>query len=343
MKTFYLFYDGYELRAVEGRVAKCVELLRGKARKIWRSLKGKQVYTGFYVAFDNLVISLLAAGYKVRVNDFDHVRRNPNLPIGIAGYPSVLHKTASLPNPKLFGPGDPGLPPDADRLSKTFGLQKIIQPCQWFVDLYKPWCGDKMVVWPTGIDLASLRPQSAARIEFDVLIYDKIRWNHESVYDQVIKRLVEVLDSRGLSYKVIRYGAHTQNQFLSLVKRSRSFAFICEHETQGLACQEVMALNVPVFAWDEGKLCDPILRTFVEPEFEVSSVPYWDERCGLRFKSADMLEKFQQFYDNLNSYRPRSFVEDFLSPQSAALRYIDLLQKVAPRVTLADPIKRKGI
>src|SRR4051812_36481025 len=68
-EMIYLFYDGYERRAAEG-LARFYEPARSLARRAWRTLKGQQVYTGFYVAFENLVRSLEAAGCSVRVNDF---------------------------------------------------------------------------------------------------------------------------------------------------------------------------------------------------------------------------------------------------------------------------------
>lgn len=329
MDTVYLFYDGFELRAVEGRFAKFYEYLRGQARRVWRTMKRQQVYTGFYVAFDNLVRSLKAAGHTVRINDYKGARKNATIPIGIAGYPTVLPKIASLKNPKLFGPGDPGLPLETEQAAGALSLKRIIQPCQWFVDVYSPWCGERMVVWPTGIDLGALKPRDPNSIEFDMLIYDKIRWNRNEVFNNVIQPLVRLLDGRGLSYKVIRYGAHTQAHFLSLVKRSRSFAFICEHETQGLACQEVMAMDVPIFAWDEGALCDPILKKFVPPDFKVSSVPYWDERCGIRFKTKYLEENFNKFITRLDTFRPREFVSAELGLELAAQRYLSILSSLA--------------
>ncbi|MGU3537490.1 glycosyltransferase [Methylobacterium sp. A54F] len=331
-----LFYDGYERSAHANPARRLKANLRARLRAAYRSARGMQVNTGFYAAFLNLVGALRAGGYDVRINDFGLARRFPTYPVGIAGYPSVLEGVSGLANPMLFGPGDPGFPDRAREVLDQTNVRAIIQPSDWFVEHYRTTCGDRVVRWPVGLDTERLGDQRTAPKSVDVLIYDKIRWHHDAVYAAVVARLEAHLRARGLSYEIVRYGSHTYPSFLEKLRRSRSFAFICEHETQGLACQEAMSMNVPVFAWDEGELVDPQQIPFLPPGLAVSSVPYFDARCGIRFRRADIEARFDTFWSRVATYRPRDYVLETLTLASSAEAYVDILGRLGPLHPLAD-------
>lgn len=312
-----LFYDGYELKAREKIVSRLYHTVRCKLRAMARRLRGKQVNTGFYEAFLALVKGLEKLGYDVHVNDFARARRDPHYPMGIAGYPEVF-KHVMLPNPMIFGPGDPGYPDEAAKIAERSSTRFIIQPSNWFVEYYRPYCGDKMLCCPVGIDVDSLPDHAKAPKSKDVLIYDKIRWSRSEVVPRVLDQLVAVLSSRGLTFEIIRYGEHTQAEYFGKLQNARSMAFICEHETQGLACEEALAMNVPVFAWDEGFLVDPLQRRFANSDLIVSSVPYFDDRCGMTFKAAQIAERFDAFWGGMDRYAPREFIRERLKPEVTA-------------------------
>jgi hypothetical protein len=316
-----LFYDGFELTAADGFAGGLYSRGRGAARYLYRTLKGAQVWTGFYTAFRLLRTCLLQAGCDVRVNDFALARRHPHYPIGLAGYPSVLDKVR-LPNPVIFGPGDYGLPDAAAVLVRDPRIRRLIQPCDWAADLYRRECGSKMMVWPVGIDTDAWEDMRGLRKDLDFVIYDKIRWDRETEVPRVLDRVKEGLRSAGLSFETVRYGHHHLSQFSGLLQRARAMVFLCEHETQGLACQEAMACNLPILAWDEGVLVDPAQNRFAAPDFRVSSVPYFDARCGERFQIADFETVLGQFWSRLDSYEPRRFVEERLSLAQSAQSYL---------------------
>lgn len=312
-----LFYDGYELKAREEIASRLYHMARCRLRAIVRRLRGKQVNTGFYEAFLAIVNGLGKLGYDVRINDFKSARSNPRYPIGNAGYPEVFEHV-QLPNPMIFGPGDPGYPSEAAKIANKSSTHFIIQPSDWFVDYYRPYCGDKLLRCPVGIDVDSLPDHAGSSKSIDVLIYDKIRWNRCEQVPRIVGQLTELLTERGLSFEIIRYGHHTQSEYFDRLKYARSMAFVCEHETQGLACEEALAMNVPVFAWDEGVLVDPLQRPFASSDLVVSAVPYFDHRCGLAFKAADIAQSFDAFWEQLGSYAPREYIREALKPEATA-------------------------
>jgi hypothetical protein len=114
------------------------------------------------------------------------------------------------------------------------------------------------------------------------------------------------------------------------MRRSRAMLFLCEHETQGIACNETMSSNVPVLAWDEGALVDPMFRKFAPPDFRVSSVPYFDGRCGERFTMDTFETTLARFWSNLGSYHPREYVLENLSLEKSARTYLAAYSSLMP-------------
>jgi glycosyltransferase involved in cell wall biosynthesis len=318
-----LFYDGYEWRARQGFFAAGVAQARRLGRYTYRTLLRKQVHTGFYTAFLALRAALERNGCDVRVNDFTAALARPDYPVGLGGYPSVL-KAVTLPNPVVFGPGDFGVPADAVAVAASSRIQILIQPSDWFRDYYRSSCGEKVVTWYAGIDTAHWTDQSSHPKSVDVLIYDKIRWYRDERVATVRDRLIQHLTVRGFSWKIIRYGHHHQKMFVEALRLARSMAFLCEHETQGLAYQEALASGVPVFAWDDGEFVDPALKADAPPGLKVSSVPYFDERCGRRFTLACIEAEFDCFWAALANFRPRDYVLEALSMEKSAQAYLDL-------------------
>lgn len=325
-----LFYDGFEWRARPGAIAGSLAQARRFARFAYRSARRRQVRTGFYTAFVALRTALERHGCDVRVNDFAAAAARPDYPIGLAGYPEVL-RAVQLPNPVLFGPGDFGPPSQAAGVAAEARMQLLIQPSDWFRDYYRPACGEKMVTWFAGIDTERWAPVPASAKSIDVVIYDKIRWHRERQVPNVLGRLRAHLDANGLSYRILRYGAHHQAMFADALRDARSLAFLCEHETQGLAYQEALAADVPVFAWDEGEFVDPMLRRDAPPGLAVSSVPYFDARCGRRFRSSALEAEFDAFWACRGHYRPRDYVRDTLSLERSAQAYLALYARAGAR------------
>lgn len=316
-----LFYDGFEWRLERGLLGRAKAQLRRFARFAYRTLRRKQVRTGFYTQFLNLCAALSAAGCDVRINDHALAQQNPHYPIGVAGYPTVLGKFPKT-NPVIFGPGDFGMPDEMSGLADAPQFGSLICFCDWIGQIYRQACKGRITTWFAGIDVKNWPETAADKKDIDCLIYDKIRWDRTRLEPELISGLSEHIAARGLSVHVIRYGSHAQREYRSLLARARSLVFICEHETQGLAYQEALASNVPVFAWDEGRLIDPVLGKYAPAELVVSSVPYFDETCGARFKLATMRNDFDRFWRNLPDYRPRAFVENNLSPEDSARRYL---------------------
>ena len=69
--------------------------------------------------------------------------------------------------------------------------------------------------------------------------------------------MIDFLDQQSIAHQVITYGNYNIEEYKKVLNTSMAMIFLCEHESQGFACCEAMAVNVPVLAWDQGFWLDP--------------------------------------------------------------------------------------
>lgn len=296
-------------------------------RMLRRLLRGRPRPGGQKLVFLNLCAGLDRLGVAYRINDYKAARRSAGLPVGIVGKPHLL-ETRPWPNPILFGASimshplaDPGL------LDRHPSIRRILVPGEWMRAMCEPWWQDRVQVWPVGIDTERWLSAPDDRREFDFLIYDKVRWEHDRYERELLAPVGDALRARRLSFTTIRYGHYREEDFHALLGRCRAMIFLCEHETQGLAYQQALSCGVPLLAWDRG-------GPWQDPEYypgrvnfgPVSSVPYWDERCGVKFGgAADFAPALERFLGEARAgrFHPRDFILENLTLERCALRYLD--------------------
>lgn len=323
----FLFYDGYEMKAIDAPFGSAMSWARGMARYAYRTLKRKQPYTGYYTAFTNLVRSLEAQGYTVSVNDFAEARRNPRHPIGVCGYRSVFEKI-KLPNPALIFHADFGYPNEALGIIGEVNARLFAPGCPWVCRLHAEHLPGRLRPLFIGIDTEEWPDLSDRTKSIDYLIYDKIRWRRTERVPSLLDPLRAELDRMDRSYVTLRYGHHHLKAYRKTLSKARAMIFLCEHETQGIAYQEAMSSNLPILAWDEGELVDPRQKPFFHDADTVSSVPYFDESCGMTFQAIDMAGALAKFDKMRGDFAPRRFVESALSLEAGAKAFIELYEEV---------------
>ena len=267
--------------------------------------------------------ALKASGCRVRINDYRCARANPHYPVGIVGFPIILERW-SLPNPALLGPSlydHPGLAP---HLFDDNRFKKYVVLADWTYDLFFPYFGERCIKWFAGIDLAEWPDLSTCEKPYDFLIYDKVRWDHDELQASLIDPICRMLEARGLTSQIVRYGFHDHDTYRRMLSESRSVLFLCEHETQGIAYQEALASGAPVLAWDNGFWLDPLWQRFHCTAPAASSVPFFSHSCGERFASiAEFAPALERFLAGHASYDSRGYVRQHLSPAASARIYQD--------------------
>ncbi|ARV61246.1 glycosyltransferase [Nostocales cyanobacterium HT-58-2] len=329
MKFLNLFYE-------EPEGDRWLPLDRYPRRVIRRIVRGKPKIGGQQRVFLNLCTGLDQLNVPYRVNNYRYIQRHPEEVACIIGKPHVLDKM-KWENPILFGAAVFSHPCDDPKLLERLPVQKILVPGEWMRQMCEPYYGNHVLSWAVGIDTNTWTPLPVEYKDIDILLYDKVRWKHEFYEKEVISPIKFCLEQLGLKTTVIRYGFYREEEFHSLVARSRGMIFLCEHETQGIAYQQTLACGVPILAWDRGGYWqDPFYFPNKAKYAPVSSVPYWDSRCGVKFK--DMSEfpvKLEEFLDKLNTqqFAPRDYIIENLSLEKCASNYLEILDKVQESLT----------
>jgi glycosyltransferase involved in cell wall biosynthesis len=295
-------------------------------RAIRRIVRGRPRIGGQRRVFLNLCAGLDRLRVPYRVNDYSHARRHPAELACIIGKPHVLDKM-KWENLILFGAAVPSHPVDDPDLFDRRPVKQVLVPGPWAEAMFKPhW--DAVEAWPVGIDTDRWQPVGDRGKTSDVLLYDKVRWEHEEYEQSLLEPIRAQLRQRGHSVVEIRYGGYREEEYAAALCTCRTMIFLCEHETQGIAYQQALASGVPILAWDRGgPWGDPSYyphRVIYEP---VTSVPYWDDRCGAKFRSSeDFAAAWDEFWDayRAGAYAPRDYILDELTLEKSAGRYVEL-------------------
>jgi len=333
-KIVLLFYDGYERGANQALNARLAGEVRRHLRYGWRRIRRKQIRTGFYTWLFMLKDALASVGVQVRVNDFKYASAHPEHPIGLVGYPSVIDKVAGLSNPRLLGPGLFDTPEEPRPLLQDPRNQGYLQTCSWVFDLFLPVWGDRLDTWFGGFDIRKFPDARHENKTWDVLIYDKIYFDRVRNIELTIAPFIQELNRLGRSYTLIRYGQYQYEDYLAALKRSRSMAFFAHSETQGMAYQECLAMNVPIFCWDQGIWANPKAKEISDAPIACTSVPYFDDRCGVKFQTQNLIYRWEEFERGLPHFMPRAYVAEQLNLTNSAELYLRAYGKLLKN---ADP------
>jgi len=192
---------------------------------------------------------------------------------------------------------------------------KIIAPSEWikskFINKFNiP--EHKISIWPVGIKTLS----TEKKIEFDCLIYFKRRNTEE------LKIVQDFLEGLGISYKVVSYGNYQDNDLEKLCSKCRFCFLLNGTESQGIAVQEIMSTNTPLFVWDVTEWTDQ----GEDYRVPATSIPYWTDECGKVFYTKeDMDIAFFEFYDIMDKYNPRKYIERELSFKESVKKLMEII------------------
>ncbi|RZJ82447.1 MAG: glycosyltransferase family 1 protein [Flavobacterium sp.] len=280
-----------------------------------------------------------------RLNDFAYAQKHPNELVGIIGKTQVLndHK---IENPILLGASIHSHPLEYPNLiSENKNIHQILVPGVWMKKMFEEYYGNIVEAWPVGIDCEKWNPSIKKETQFDFLIYDKIRWERKSNEEQLITPLKSQLKNNGLTYTEVTYNHYTHQELLDKVAISKGVIFLAKHETQGLAYQQILATGTPILAYDQQEF-------WLDPEFyphrvkygPVSSVPYWDDRCGIKFKSiGDFDDSLKQFLDKYTNrkFNPRAYITENLTLEKCAKAYFSIYTNLEKKIEKLNISKLK--
>ena len=291
-------------------------------------IRGKPRPGGVDKVFINLCLGLDKLGVAYDINLPFGKLRDDDL-VGVLGRGRHCLRGYERSNPIVAGVALMTHPSEWLNLCQEYPVAKYLQHSEWASNVYKPFFGERCVVWPVGIDTECWKPATKEDKCNDFLIYDKVRWDYERNRIELIEPIFERLRKKQLSFENIRYGSYEPSQFQQALRCSRAMIFLCEHESQGLAYQECLSSGVPILAWDQGWCLDPNRFKWRQPEIPASSVPYFDERCGLKFQNVSHFpDRLDEFLTKLQtgSFRPREYILEKLTLEKCAAGYLKIMQ-----------------
>jgi hypothetical protein len=259
----------------------------------------KKVIESLFRSLEDTGVSFATNQEKYENNLFLHWD-----PYQVNNYAELRHKDKLLVGPQVW--------PFAPEFQQLTEYGKIITPSQWVADLYTKFFDVRGTLnWPVAIyppDIERKEPEA------DYLVYFKNRpRNHLMV-------ALNYLQQRGLRFIILEYGNYTQEQFKNALSSVRFCVIIDNTESQGIAIQEMMAANKPLFVLDQ-PVWDHMGQEYA---VTATSVPYWSDECGEKITRPEEIEDaFDRFYSNLDNYTPKDFVERELSPQKTVQILLD--------------------
>lgn len=304
-------------------------------RIIRRIIRGKQRPGGVMQIALSLMQGLDQLNIPYRFNDFKYIDKHPEEIACIIGKPQVFFGR-KWKNPVIFGAGIYSHPIECpDLFTKYPQVKRFLVPGEWMKDMCVPYYGDQVTVWPAGIDTELWSPAAAGPKAFDFLIYNKIKWLDQATQEDFMEPLLAVLAEKGLTYQFITYGSYRPAELHAKLANSRAALFLCTHETQGQAYQQILSANVPVLAWDRGGYWqDPAYFPHRVKYQPVSAVPYWDHRCGGKFSGiGDFADQLNIFMEQLNAYAPRAYILEQLTLKKSAEIYCAIVEEVRKQLT----------
>jgi len=211
----------------------------------------------------------------------------------IDAYQTLRNKDKLLVGPQIW--------PFDSKFNLLTEYRKVLVPSRWCVESYnKFFPNTKTAIWPVAI----YKPEITNDITTDCLIYHKNRSQKDLEY------VKDMLSRRRLTFIQLQYGSYTQQNFRDALSSVRFCVIIDNTESQGIAIQEMMYANKPLFVWDQ-TVWDHMGEQYA---VESTSVPYWDPMCGERVRDIRQLDLYLDiFLQALKCYTPAKYVEKNLS------------------------------
>lgn len=133
----------------------------------------------------------------------------------------------------------------------------------------------------------------------------------------------------------LQYGHYLEEDFQRELQGVSAMIFLCEHETQGFAYLQTLSCGVPILAWDRGGLWqDPAMYPNRVQFGPVTSVPYFDNRCGRTFSDIDEFQvAIAPFLEQVKTsvFRPRDYVVENFNLATRSQQYLSLIRPFVQR------------
>lgn len=220
----------------------------------------------------------------------------------------------------LFGPHFSVFPDEKLELI-NYNMQNIyyLLPSLWCKNLWLKHFNNiniNIIVNPFALNLENYKIDLNIERK-NIIIYFKSRKLTE------LDWIINLLNKRNIkNFVIFNYNySYEEHVFLDYLKTCKYGILIDIHESQGFAVEEMLAMNIPLLVWNVKNMSQEEGQNYLN-EYEATSVPYWDERCGEIFYDKSEYENtFDLFISKLDTYKPREYVTENLSIEACANKF----------------------
>ena len=167
---------------------------------------------------------------------------------------------------------------------------------------------DVIKVLPVGIGFEKdIYKNKNERIEKKALIYFKGRDSRD------LKVATSLLKRKNINYQIFEYGKYSNPKLLSSASVCQFGFIVGRTESQGIAINEVMFLNLPLFVYDSK------INNYGGKKLKGTSGPYFDKSCGKIISDNKNIDNdFDEFYNNLleSNYYPNKYIAKELTHEA---------------------------
>ena len=235
----------------------------------------------------------------------------------------------------LVGPNIAVLPKDLPKFRKKLPKGSVyLHPSQWTIDIwnYLGYCESKLDFWPVGIDINKFKIVDR-KDNTKVLLYFKQRDL------KLLEEAKKILKKMNLEYELVHYGFYKEEAYQKVLEECKFGIWIGCSESQGIGLQEALATNLPLIVLDSLSLFDSVptdSKNYFAYEFpkelknvRTTTVPYFDDRCGIKIDNINILEESIIFMkNNIEKYKPREYIEANLTLEKSALWLVSFFDKM---------------
>jgi len=196
-----------------------------------------------------------------------------------------------------------------------------IQPSIWAADTWRNFNVEKFIpikVFPFPVEVEKFSPNQHSQ-KNEVFIYFKRRKPEELEY------VKHFLNNKNITYKIFDYvQKYNEEDYIKCLQNAKYGIIIDAHESQGFAIEEALSCNVPLLVWNTSVMSQEYGSNY--PNIPCSTIAYWDERCGIYFYKVEEFETcYNEFINKQETYNPRAYIMENLSPQKCGERFIELV------------------
>jgi hypothetical protein len=240
---------------------------------------------------------------------------SPSNTINASKYPGIKF---------IFGPHFSVFPEEHQMAVINAPNAVYIQPSEWAAQVWRdsPYCrGITIKSVPFAVDIHRFCEVRPANERNQVFVYYKSRNPVE------IQFVLNILQKHGIVGKLFQYGKYKETEYLSYLQQSKYGIWVGIHESQGFAVEEALSTNVPLLVWDVKSMNQEYGINY--DDIPATVLPYWDDRCGeVFFEGHEFESKLRVFLSKLDTYRPRDYIVEHLSPEVCEKHLIKTIQDI---------------